>query len=146
LADSINILSSSYFNNTACGNDCQSVQSLTTASRTAAATTINTAFISGVDITNSAGKGYNGGLENYFRFHENWGGIAINYLGSFVSLGTPVHANGAWISPGTCATCSYNAPTRFYDYDTFFNSAANLPPMTPRFVYVQQVLFTEQFK
>ena len=27
-----------------------------------------------------------------------------------------------------------------------FNDVANLPPLTPRFVYVQQVLFTESFK
>ena len=41
---------------------------------------------------------------------------------------------------------SYNPPTRAWNFDPGFNNAANLPPLTPRFVYVQQVLFTEDFK
>ena len=40
----------------------------------------------------------------------------------------------------------YNPPTRNWNFDPAFNNAANLPPLTPRFVYVQQVLFTEDFK
>jgi hypothetical protein len=73
----------------------------------------------------------------------------LTYRGSFVSLGTPRHVNGIWCSTGgsTTAGCNiYNPPQRLWDYDAAFNNAAFLPPLTPRFVYVQQVLFTENFK
>ena len=39
----------------------------------------------------------------------------------------------------------YNPPGRNFDYDYDFNDVRNLPPMTPRFVYVQQIVFTENF-
>lgn len=148
MGDSVNVLSENYFNNGACGNDCQSNRSLDDALRDAATTTINSAFLAGVDETTSGN--YNGGLENYPRFHEDWGGgRQFNYRGSFVSLGTPRHVNGAWCGTGgtNASGCNiYNPPNRNFDYDPAFNDVRNLPPLTPRFVYVQQVLFTEAFK
>jgi hypothetical protein len=62
-----------------------------------------------------------------------------------VSFGTPQHVNGPWC--GTGGTCNiYNPPVRNWDYDTAFNNAANLPPLTPRIVYLQQLLFSQKFK
>jgi hypothetical protein len=145
LADSMNVLSTAYFTNAAgtCRNDCQSILALNSGARDAAATWINAGFLSGVDDTTSGN--YNGGLENYPRFHESWSGDSLSYWGSFVTLGTPRHVNGIWCGTGT--TCNiYDPPTRSYNYDPFFNNVANLPPLSPRFVYVQQVLFTEDFK
>jgi hypothetical protein len=152
VGDSVNVLSNGYWlsqancNTTLC-RDGQSV-GVGLANRVAAATTVNAAFLGGVDTTPlNAGSqaSYNGGLENYPRFHENWSGISFTYQGSFVSLGTPSHVNGAWC--GTGAGCNiYNPPVRAWNYDAAYNNAANLPPLTPRFVYVQQVLFTENFK
>jgi hypothetical protein len=50
-------------------------------------------------------------------------------------------------SCGTGDTCNiYNPPARNWDYDSRFNDVRNLPPLTPRFVYVQQVFFTENFQ
>ena len=162
MGDSVNVLSNSALvkptpGNTPgkCINDCQSILSLP--SRPAnngpgmsASTTINAAFISGVDLTTTGH--YNGGLENYFRFHEDWGNDTLNYRGSFVSLGTPNHVDGPWCGTGGSSTSStvtgcniYNPPSRNYDYDSDFNDVKNLPPMTPRFVYVQQIVFTENF-
>jgi hypothetical protein len=155
IADSVNVLSTNYWNsanncNDGCAcpaagtrkNDCQSNLNLGDASRDGTATRLNSAFLSGVDVTTPGN--YNGGLENYPRFHEDWAG-ALTYAGSFVSLGTPQHVDGPWC--GTGAACNiYNPPTRNWDYDPAFNNVANLPPLTPRFVYVQQVLFTESFK
>ena len=155
--DTVNVLSSNWSGQanalawtnagglTSCRNDCQSFQPL--ASRPATATTINAAFLAGVDTTTPGN--YNGGLENYPRFQEDWNPVAgqqtLTYRGSFVSLGTPIHNNGAWC--GTGGACNiYNAPARAWDYDTNFQNAANLPPMTPRFVTVQQILFTENFR
>jgi len=154
MGDSINVLSQAYFSSTfpypAAGslvNDAQSNQGLGSGARAAATTTINTAFLGGVDVTPSGGGAgeYNGGLENYPRFQEDWGGATFNYLGSFVSLGTPLHVNGAWCGTGNACNV-YNPPTRVWNYDSEFQNAVNLPPLTPRFVYVQQVLFTENFK
>ncbi len=164
MGDTINVLTNNWSGNpaaagwagaTRCRNDCQSRWQL--AARPGAATTVYAAFLAGVDTT-TAGV-YNGGLENYPRFHEDWGGAAFTYRGSFVSLGTPAHANGSWCStggsctygsagcPSATALCNiYNPPTRAWDYDTDFQNVANLPPITPRFVTVQQIVFTENFR
>jgi hypothetical protein len=153
IGDSVNVLSERYWQNqAACNNtlcrDGQSTQALGNASRRAQNTWINAAFLGGVDTTPEGYPGpaeYNGGLENYPRFHEEWGGMNLTYQGSFVSLGTPEHVDGAWC--GTGGACNiYNPPNRLWNFDPGFNNAANLPPLTPRFVYVQQVLFTEDFK
>jgi hypothetical protein len=177
IGDSLNVMSSNYFHFPAtiasrcadgcnCNigggvmrrrNDCQSTQSLADVNRDAGSTRVNAAFLSGVDETIKDGgnnAAYNGGLENYPRFHEDWGGGAtLTYNGSFVSLGNPQHVNGLWCGTGGSSTSTtltpcniYNPPVRVWDYDSAFNNVANLPPLTPRFVYVQQVLFTESFK
>lgn len=159
IADTVNVMSNNYWvndctNGCSCGgqekNDCQSVWTLADPGRAATSTRINAAFLGGVDETTKGVVGsYNGGLENYPRFHENWGGTTFTYNGSFVSLGNPVHSDGPWCGTGGSSTsgCNiYDPPTRVWQYDPAFNDVANLPPMTPRFVYVQQVLFTESFK
>ena len=109
-------------------------------------TTINAAFLGGTDNTgNTEGTGgqdsgdYNGGVENYPRFHERWSGTSLNYRGSFVSLNKARRVDGPWGSQ------SYSPPGRNWDYDTDFNDAANLPPLTPRFVYLRQELFKRDF-
>ena len=148
LGDSLNVLSNNYFNNgNSCDNDCQSNLPLSDARRNATSTTINAAFLAGVDqtILNGGRSTYNGGLENYPRFHESWSGQSLTYLGSFVSLGSPAHVSGLWCGTGNACNI-YNPPARNWDYDSRFNTPANLPPLTPQFVYVQQVLFTEDFK
>ncbi len=151
IGDSVNVISQSYWQTqAACNNqNCRDGQSvLSLANRIAATTSINAAFLGGVDATpvNGGAANYNGGLENYPRFHEDWSnGRILNYQGAFVSLGTPAHVNGKWC--GTGGGCNiYNPPTRNWNFDPAYNNAANLPPLTPRFVYVQQVLFTEDFK
>ena len=114
----------------------------------ASTTTVNAAILSGTDSTGgvegTAGQGgsYNGGLENYPRFHENWSGNTWYYLGSFVSLGTPNTKDGPW----QYGNPNYTAPQRIWDYDTDFNNSDNLPPLTPRFVYLRQELFVRDFE
>ncbi len=145
MADTVNVLSRGWTRTAGCYNDCQSGQTLST--RLAQSTTVNAAFLGGIDVT-TAGN-YNGGLENYPRFHETWSGSTLTYRGSFVSLGTPQHADGPWCGTGGSAAsgCNiYNPPGRNWDFDTDFVDVANLPPITPRFVLVQQILFTETFK
>jgi hypothetical protein len=136
MADTLNELSGAW-------NDANAAAGL--GSRVASSTTYNLAFLGGTDISGGiegqAGQGgsYNGGLENYPRFHEDWSGRVNTYRGSFVSLGVPQRANGQW------STQSYGAPNRDWNYDTSFNDAANLPPITPRFVYLKQELFVRDF-
>lgn len=138
LSDSYNILSGSW----------SDANSQVWSARVASSTTINAAILSGTDSTgNIEGTGgqqapYNGGMENYPRLHERWGGQTLTYRGSFVSLDTPRYVNGTWVygSP------QYEAPTRNWDYDTDFNDAANLPPLSPRFVYLRQELFVRNFE
>lgn len=144
MADSLNVLSNAWNSGAAnTGTDASSSGAI--AGRTATNTTINSAFISGTDTTGGVeGSGgingyYNGGLENYPRFHENWSGRVFTYRGSFVSLGVAQHVNGRWSNQ------SYNPPNRDWNYDTSFNNAANLPPITPRFVYLRQELFVRDF-
>jgi hypothetical protein len=117
--------------------------------RTPTNTTVNAAIMAGTDTTGNVeglggqGGAYNGGLENYPRFHENWNGArTLTYSGSFVSLGRPRRNAGVWVFGGT----HYTAPVRVWGYDTMFNDAANLPPLSPRFVYLRQELFVRQFE
>ncbi|WP_420596640.1 PilX N-terminal domain-containing pilus assembly protein [Deinococcus sp.] len=129
LADAINVLSTAL--------DGKSTLVTKASYTTATRTDINAAFLSGIDLT--TGTNYNGGLENYIRFHEKWTGIPFNYKGSFVSLGNSFHVDGPQSGPGK--TTRYDAPNRNWDYDTAFDDANNLPPLTPRFVYLRQLLF-----
>jgi hypothetical protein len=71
----------------------------------------------------------------------------MNYRGSFVSLGKAQHklANWACGSGPDCLAGVYEPPNRLYDYDSDFNNVAKLPPMTPKIVYVQQLLYTRIF-
>ena len=140
LADALNILSQSYAANYAAHINAMTV---------AGATTVQAAFLGGTHTTGgtegTGGQGggnntYNGGLENYPIFHENWGGVVFQYRGSFVSLERPQHSTGAWSTGGY-----YGAPTRDWGYDTRFNDVANLPPLSPRFVYLLQERFVREF-
>ena len=158
LADSINILSNSwslddslsrvYVNGLPSG-------ATNVRDRIASDTIINAALLSGTDTTGgtegAAGQGgdYNGGLENYPRFHENWDNITLTYRGSFVSLSVAQKVNGSWCGIGGSAVngCNiYKPPIRDWNYDTDFNNAANLPPLSPRFVYLRQEIFSREFE
>jgi hypothetical protein len=119
-----------------------------TALRLASSTTINAAFLAGIDLTG-------GGINNYPRFHEDWYNpnsgtrSTLTYRGSMVSLGLPKRVNGPFCGSGTSngtGGCNiYTPPFRNWDYDTDFNNAANLPPLTPRFVYLRQERFSRDF-
>jgi hypothetical protein len=142
----------------------------------AAETVINSAFLAGNDNTwcptNGTGVGcggswYSGGLENYPRFHEDWqagGPYRFWYQGSFVSIDTPRHTCWAVVAKGVAndpafsclalpapqigfwSDTRYVPPPRRWFYDVSFNNSVNLPPLTPRFVYLKLVYFTEVFQ
>ena len=137
-------------------------------------TVVNAGFLGNIDATwcsgTPGGRGcgysyYNGGLENYPRFHENWGGNGSYwYQGSYVAIGTPRHTCfqytaqlvaigndpnypcGQYTFQGFWSSQRYNPPPRHWFYDVSFNNAAYLPPLTPRFVYLSLVFFTQVFQ
>src|SRR5690606_86081 len=152
IADSLNILSEAYNEfdaddwSSSDYTDERSRQSV--GDRNAQNTEVNAAFLAGTDVTGGAegssghSKGnYNGGLENYPRFHEDWSGIDFRYRGSFVSFNEPRHVDGRWDTSNV-----YSAPRRNWEYDERFNNINQLPPMSPNFVYLRQELFVRQFE
>ena len=97
-------------------------------------TTYNVAIVTGNHET-FVGD-YNGGLENLPRFHETWSNKNCNIVGSFVNTWYSRYATGEWVYGGD----RYKAPRRNWNYDTAFNSVANLPPFTPMAVSAEDVV------
>lgn len=116
IADAVNLLSNAW-------NDTKTSSSGLPA---ASNTTYNVAIITGNTATALNGA-YNGGLENLPRFHENWSGRTCQIRGSFVNAWRSKYATGNWAIGGKY----YQAPNRNWNYDTAFNTVANLPPFTP---------------
>jgi hypothetical protein len=140
LADSLNILS----NNCLDVNDRLNcgVTGMPSSMKSASHTYINSAFLAGTNIT--TGTRYSGSLQNYPRLNEDWGacpGDCTLYIrGAMVSLNQPqevnsAHRNGEY----------YWAPTRDWNYDLDFNDSQNLPPLTPRLVYLNQKFFQQKY-
>ncbi|MGI8889591.1 MAG: hypothetical protein ACR2G0_02255 [Chthoniobacterales bacterium] len=85
----------------------------------ASATTVNAAIVSGNVPT---GNGYySGGVENFPRFLENWGGKNFTYYGSMIQLYQSKQGIGRW-----GAASVYGAPNRAWYFDT--NFVASPPP------------------
>lgn len=86
------------------------------------------------------GGNYGGGLENFPRFLENWGGVGgrqMHYRGSLVSMFDAQYANlHLWNWRGY-----YNPPDRDWQFDTRFRNPAQLPPGTPTAGNVTQISF-----
>jgi hypothetical protein len=104
LGDCVNILSNAW-------SDANSGGSL--ASRVASDTTVNTAFLSGVVPTTANPNVYSGGVENFPRFLENWGGKTLTYNGSMVEIFQSKQAVGIWGKSNV-----YSAPIRKWAFDT----------------------------
>ncbi|MFC1699293.1 hypothetical protein ACFL1I_04965 [Candidatus Omnitrophota bacterium] len=130
IGDALNILSSAW--------DNDSDSNLHVNDRDAAITTINTAFVAGIDDT--SGGNYNGGLENYPRMHERWTGMDLNIRGAFLALWNSQVATGEW----QYGNPQYTAPIRNWDYDLDFNDPAHLPPFTPWAVEMNRVAWWQQ--
>ncbi|MBE9222122.1 hypothetical protein IQ215_05375 [Cyanobacterium stanieri LEGE 03274] len=144
LSDSLNVLSNTCLNDDMGINHRGDAQNCDKTSKSnskklgkAQETIINAAFLAGNDITNR--PYYNGGLENYPRFLEDWNSVALRYRGSFVNISPPLRVSGKQ------AGSFYNPPQREWDYDQSFNDPRNLPPLTPNFVYLKQDSFFRSF-
>lgn len=83
---------------------------------------------------------YGGGLENFPRFLENWGGSSgrmMHYRGSLVSFWESQYANRyrwSWRD-------YYNPPQRDWQFDVRFRDPTRIPPGTPTAGSVTQIAF-----
>ena len=90
--------------------------------------------------------GMDGGVHNFLRFLEDWGGPqALNaqqqlwYEGSIVSLYWSYYNTG----PFKCCGLVYNPPDRQYTFDSLFSAPQNLPPGTPMFRNVDNLTYRQ---
>jgi hypothetical protein len=126
-ADAITVLSSAW-------NPANSTLSIS--SRNAVTDTVNAAFLTGNVPSN--GDYYSGGVENFPRFLENWGGDTFWYNGSMVGMFASQIATAPW--PGTGVV--YDPPNRSWAFDNNFNNPSKQPPMTPSVRYVHRTQWT----
>jgi hypothetical protein len=141
LGDSVTLLSNNW-------NDVNSFLSpYNTGNRNAVTTYYRTAIMGGKGVSfaqpgtyvTSQDFGTDGGLHNFLRYIENWGGQTLNYRGSLVSL----FYNRQGIGVFKCCATVYNPPTRGYNFDTEFLTPNLLPPRTPLFRDVNTTGFTQ---
>jgi Tfp pilus assembly protein PilX len=94
--------------------------------------------------------GMDGGVHNFLRFLEDWGGIPttlggdgkyaqLRYKGSIVSLYWAMYATGTF----KCCGLVYNPPDRQYVFDSLFSTPTNLPPGTPMFRNVDDLSYRQ---
>lgn len=138
-SDAITILSNNWL-------DSNSFNSpFTLANRQATDTFDRFAILSGDTITTlnaspNQGGGdlkMNGGVHNFKRFLEDWGGNRLSYSGSLINLFNS-HNNNA---PFKCCNNVYSPPDRNWVFDASFLDINRLPPGTPYFQYVQTTGF-----
>jgi hypothetical protein len=130
MADAITILSANYV-------DTATASIPSYYSRPAAATTVNAACLSGIaptnpNIPNPTAGDYSGGVENYFRFLEDWGsaGTPMWFNGSIVCMFSSQYATNYYrYYPDPFAY--YTQPARNWNFDTNFLNPIKLPPLTP---------------
>ena len=143
IADSVSLLSNNW-------NDLNSLNNPTTlANRTPANTYYRMAIAAGKNIpfpepgwTPAVNKdfGTDGGMHNFLRLLENWGGT-VYYDGSLVSMYYSEYDTGTF----KCCTTVYSAPTRQFYFDTLFLVPSNLPPGTPMFQDIVNLSYHQNF-
>jgi hypothetical protein len=94
------------------------------------------------------GFGMDGGVHNFLRFIEDWGGMpgaaaqsSLWYKGSLVSLYWNNYATGTF----KCCGLVYNPPDREYVFDPLFQQPMNLPPGTPMFRNVDNLSYRQSY-
>jgi len=126
-ADAVTILSPAWNPNNSSNN---------ISARVAAPDTVNAAILTGNVPSDTTY--YSGGVENFVRFQENWSGVNFYYNGSMVEMFSSRIANFPWPGTGTV----YNPPVRDWAFDTNFNNPSQLPPLTPKVIYLNRARWT----
>jgi hypothetical protein len=152
LADAVTMLSNNW-------SDLASLNSPSNdAGRPAATTYYRTAVSGGKNINflvtgagwtgagTGGGTGYDwgtdGGLHNFLRQLEAWGGQTLNYKGSMASLYYSTYATGTDKNGGGT---TYDPPARNYIFDPLFTQPQNLPPGTPLFRDIDNLSYRQSF-
>lgn len=86
--------------------------------------------------------GTDGGLHNFLRQLENWGGQTLNYKGSMASLYYSTYSTGTDKNGGGT---TYEPPARNYIFDPLFVHPQNLPPGTPMFRDTDNLSYRQSF-
>jgi hypothetical protein len=93
--------------------------------------------------TNPNDFGTDGGVHNFLRYLEDWGGGAptgtLWYEGSIVSMYYSHQGVGTY----KCCNTVYNPPTRAYAFDTNFLTPNLLPPLTPMLRAINTIGFSQ---
>lgn len=139
VGDAVTLLSNNY-------NDINSFAfPYTLGSRGATTTWYRTAVLAGKGaafpwISGTANDtGSDGGVHNFLRYIENWGGQTLNYRGSIISMFYNRQAVGIF----KCCTTVYSPPTRGYNFDVEFLTPSLLPPRTPMFREINTTGFSQ---
>jgi len=140
-ADAVTFLSNAY-------NDVNGFTSPYANSNTATTTWYRAAVMAGKGVSfpiptytpaPAADFGTDGGVHNFLRYIENWGGQTLNYRGSIISM----YYNRQAVGTYKCCTTVYQPPSRGYNFDTEFLTPSLLPPRTPLFRDVNTTGFTQ---
>lgn len=83
--------------------------------------------------------GTDGGVHNFLRYIEDWGGRTLNYRGSILSMYYNRQGTGVY----KCCTTVYSPPSRGYNFDVEFLQPSLLPPRTPMFRDVNTTGFSQ---
>ena len=86
--------------------------------------------------------GTDGGVHNFLRQLEQWGGQTLNYKGSLVSMYYSTYATGTDKNGGNT---TYDPPTRNFIFDPLFTKPQNLPPGTPLFRDIDNLSYRQSF-
>ena len=86
--------------------------------------------------------GTDGGVANFLRMLEDWGGATTYYRGSMVSLATNRQASGTFKFHST-TNHIYNAGSRAFSFDVDFLTPSLLPPGTPMFRDINTLQFRQ---
>ncbi|HLW88286.1 MAG TPA: hypothetical protein VKR57_07310 [Terriglobales bacterium] len=144
IADAVTALSNSW-------SDWESLNSPSSdGPRNATTTYYRTAVASGKNINFSVQGlawavgdfGTDGGLHNFLRLLENWGGQTLNYNGSMVSMFYATYATGTDKNGGGT---TYEPPARNYTFDADFTQPQQLPPGTPMFRDIDNLSYRQSF-
>jgi hypothetical protein len=149
IADAVTFLSNSWsdLNSTVAGASELAAGSTTTPGNRNATDTYYRVAIAGGKNMNfpqptwgaSQDFGTDGGVHNFLRYIENWGGRTLFYKGSLVSLYYSTYSTGAF----KCCTTVYSPPTRAYSFDNDFANPTGLPPGTPMFKDVNNLSYRQ---
>lgn len=139
LSDALSILS----------NDWEDVNSRAYGQRRVAGPTeMNFVSLTGnvpsTDDRGGPGRGYSGGVENYFRFLEDWRGNEYVYSGSIINLWESVRATAQFSNPSRSGNSNagiYYPPVRVWEWDTALGGT-NGPPGAPYVVQIERTRWT----